>query len=440
VPPSANPTASQEAVTPGQVLRLWSPLAFSWLLMAFELPIVTMAIARLVRPEVNLAAHGAVVMPVSLIVEAPIMMMLAASTALCRDGAAYRLVWRVMSALSFMLTALHALIAFTPLHDFVVLELIGAPSEVLEPARLGLQLMLPWTWAIAHRRFHQGLLIRAGRSRPVALGTIVRLGANASVLVLGVQLGRWPGVAVAAVAISAGVVGEALFVRFAARRVVSDLARVEPAGERLSYRAFTTFYVPLALTQVLSLAIPPIGAAAMSRMPLALTSLAAWPAAWGLTFLMRAPAYAFNEVVVSLADRPGGFDALRRFAHRLAAVMTVLLIVFVASPLAGVWFERISGLEPELAKLARAAVLLSLLHPALGAFEMWFQGRLLQARRTRAITVGMVIHLATACLGYGLGIAWGPLPGLLFAVLVLSAASAAKTAWLGWSLRGVQLP
>jgi hypothetical protein len=296
---------------------------------------------------------------------------------------------------------------------------------------------LPWTWSIAYRRFHQGLLIRAGRSRPVAAGTIVRLTTNVLVLACGVLLGRWEGVAVAATAISSGVVAEAVYVRLAARPVVRELRGQESAESPLDLRAFATFYVPLALTQVLSLAIPPMGAAAMSRMPWDLPSLAAWPAAWGFTFLMRAPSYAFTEVVVSLAGREGANDALRSFVLRLAGIATLIVLVFVASPLSELWFGTISGLEPGLAGLARLAVALSLLHPALGAFEMWFQGRLVDARRTRSITAGMIIHLAVAGLGYAIGVEWGPLPGILFWVLVLSAASAAKTAWLGWSLRGL---
>ncbi|MFO7832951.1 MAG: hypothetical protein R6V31_02570, partial [Halohasta sp.] len=53
-----------------------------------------------------------------------------------------------------------AIFAFTPAFDTILVPLLGPPEAVIEPARIGLMIMLPWTWTIAYRRFHQGLLIR----------------------------------------------------------------------------------------------------------------------------------------------------------------------------------------------------------------------------------------------------------------------------------------
>ena len=64
------------------ILRTWWPLAASWMLMGFEGPAVAAVVARMAEPKINLAAWGGVVFPLSLMVEAPIIMMLAASTAL----------------------------------------------------------------------------------------------------------------------------------------------------------------------------------------------------------------------------------------------------------------------------------------------------------------------------------------------------------------------
>lgn len=427
--------AGGDAVSVRQVTSLWLPLAASWLCMALELPIVIMAIARLPHAEVNLAAQGGLVMPVALLLEAPIMMLLTASTALCRDVCSWRLVRRVMMTAGAAITVMHALLAFTSLHDVVALQLVGVPEAVVEPARLGLQIMLPWTWAIAYRRFHQGLLIRAGQTRPIVVGTIIRLGANAIVLVCGVAHGGLPGVAVGAAGIVTGVMAEAVFIGLVARPAVKIVSGTEGVGLTLS--SFLGFYLPLAATQLLSLVIPPLAATALARMPEALPSLAAWPAAWSFTFLLRSGGYALNEVVVSLLDRPHATRALRTFTLRLAGSLTLFLVVFVASPLASAWFGGVSGLPDRLAGWCRIAVALGLLLPALGTLEMWFQGRLVHARRTKTITVGMLLHVSTAILGFALGVVWAPLPGIWFTVLVLTSASLVKTCWLGWSCRAV---
>src|SRR5436190_21247418 len=171
---------SDQELSQRSILRLWWPLAASWLLMAIELPLFTACVARMSEPKVNLAAYGSLVFPIALVIEAPLMMLLAGATALASDRETWGRVWRFMHKASACLTLLHALIAFTPLFDWVANVLFGAPPEVIEPARLGLRIMTPWTWSIAYRRTHQGVLIRYGRSRPIMVGTCLRLAANAS--------------------------------------------------------------------------------------------------------------------------------------------------------------------------------------------------------------------------------------------------------------------
>src|SRR5512135_1621601 len=147
-----------------QIIKTWWPLAFSWLLMSVEIPLLSAVIARLGNPEINLAAYGGIVYPLALIIEAPVIMLLAASVALSRHRQAYDLIRRYMMTAGLVLTLLHILVAFTPLYYVVVEGAIGAPKEIVEPARLGLMIVLPWTWAIAYRRFQQGVLIRFGYS------------------------------------------------------------------------------------------------------------------------------------------------------------------------------------------------------------------------------------------------------------------------------------
>lgn len=53
--------------------------------MSMELPAINTIVAHLTNPEINLAAYGGFVFPIALTKEAPIIMLMAASTALSRD-------------------------------------------------------------------------------------------------------------------------------------------------------------------------------------------------------------------------------------------------------------------------------------------------------------------------------------------------------------------
>jgi len=304
-------------VTLKRVLLIWLPLAGSWMLMGAELPALSAIVARLAEPEINLAAYGGVVFPLALIIESPIIMLLAASTALSKDWASYRKLYAFMMITSAALTVLHIAVAFTPLYYFVAEGIIGAPQEIIEPAKLGLRIMTPWTWSIAYRRFNQGVLIRFGHPRSVTIGTMIRLAADLIVLAIGYILGNIPGIVVATGAVAAGVICEAIYIGLRSRPVIkNELRLAEPVEPPLTLMAFLKFYIPLAATSLLTLLIQPIGSAAISRMPQALESLAVWPVVIGLSFLFRSLGVAYNEVVVALLDEPGS-ASLHRTAYRI---------------------------------------------------------------------------------------------------------------------------
>src|SRR5690554_235933 len=414
-----------------RVVRMWWPLAASWLLMSLELPAVSAVVARLPNPEINLAAYGGVVFPIALIVEAPIIMLLAASTALSRDLASYQRLHRYMMRAGFVLTALHLLVALTPLYYVVVEGLIGAPQEIIEPARIGLIIMTPWTWSIAYRRFNQGVLIRFDRSRAVGIGTAVRLGSGWLVLLAGYLIGTLPGIVVGTTAVAVGVVAEAVYIGLRTRPVVNGPLKAAPTVEpALTLPVFLAFYVPLALTSLMSLLIQPIGSAALSRMPLALESLAAWPVMSGISFMFRSPGIAYNEVVVALFEEPGAVKTLRRFALYLSISVTALLLIVTATPLAPFYLSEVSALSAELVELARPGLWLLLPLPALIALQNWYQGAIVTSRRTRGITEAIVIFLLTSIIVFGIGIVWGEVAGLHVGLAGFTLATLTQTAWL----------
>ncbi|MBN2555125.1 MAG: hypothetical protein JXA97_04225 [Anaerolineales bacterium] len=414
-----------------RIVKTWWPLAASWLLMALELPSISAVVARLDHPEINLAAWGGVVFPIALLVEAPIIMLLAASTALSKDWASYLKIRRFMIAAGGVLTALHLAVAFTPLFDFVVLRIIGAPPEILEPARIGLRLMTPWTWSIAYRRFNQGVLIRLGHSDAVGIGTFIRLMADLTVLGTGLVLRQYPGTMVAGTAVALGVVSEAIYAGIRVRPVLRLELRFAPSVQpAMEWRQFFEFYIPLAMTSLITLLINPLGSAAISRMPQALGSLAVWPVVSGLVFMLRSMGVAYNEVVVALLDEPGASASLRRFAWILAGTSTTVMILLAASPLASFWFLTFSALEPALAELARTAVWFALPLPAMNVAQSWLQGVLLNAKTTRPITEAVVVFISASSICLLAGVLWSGAPGLYIGWLAFSVGGIAQSIWL----------
>ncbi len=149
-------------------------------------------------------------------------------------------------------------------------------------------IMTPWTWAIAYRRFQPRAMIRFGQTSAVGSGTAVRLTANALVLTAGYLYGRVAGIVVAASAVAVGVVAEAVYAGLRIRPIVRNQIRTAPRDRTpFTTREFVAFYIPLALTSLITFFVSPVGSAAMSRMPDPLSSLAVWPVVSGFIAVLR---------------------------------------------------------------------------------------------------------------------------------------------------------
>src|ERR1041385_7734033 len=90
---------------------LWLPLAVSFELMMLEGPTIQGAMGRLPDPQLHLAAMG-LTMSLSLLVESPVMMLLATAIALVKDGPTFRALWQFMVMLAVGCTVLTGLVAF----------------------------------------------------------------------------------------------------------------------------------------------------------------------------------------------------------------------------------------------------------------------------------------------------------------------------------------
>ncbi len=412
------------------ILKTWLPLAASWMLMSFELPFINAIVARLADAEVNLAAYGGVAFPIALTIEAPVIMLLAASTALSKDWASYRKLQRFTLWLGASLTLLHLIVTVTPIYDVITRDLLQVPEAVIEPARLGLLFLTPWSLAIAYRRFQHGVMIRYGHSEVVGQTTFLRLVTVAVVLGVSFAVKTIPGTIVAGLAQGLGVTLETIYAGIRVRKIYPRIKEAPKSDENLTLKSFMTFYIPLAMTSSLWLLWQPLISGAVSRMPDALASLAVWSVVTGLMFMARSPGMAYNEVVVALLDRPKAYRLLQKFARIISGITTVVVLIFVATPLSRWWFSFIANLSGDKVLMARTALALGIPLGILSIFISFFQGIIVNDKRTRAIPEAVVMFLAVMGIMLGIGVWTQAYQGVYVAAAAFTAAHVAQVLWL----------
>lgn len=395
----------------GMIFAFWAPMASTWLMMALEAPFLAALIARLADPKENLAAFG-VAHAVAILVEAPVIMILSASTALVEGAVSFRRLRRFTNILNVGITVVMLGLLLTPAWRWLATRAIGLPPDVVELTQWALLILVPWPATIGYRRFYQGLLVRQGLTRLVALGTIVRLTTMAATGLALYKLTDVHGALVGAAALTMGVSLEAIAARIMTMGVVREVKRIEE-DEVLSYRRIIDFYTPLALTSLISLAVHPLVAFFMGHSRFSLESLAVLPVVNSLSFIFRSIGLSYQEVAIALLARTErNFGPTGRFAAVLGAGGSITMALIAFTPLSWVWYRDVSGLSAELTQFAILPTQILTLLPALSVLLSFQRSLLVHGRATGPLTWATMIEVGGIIAALWLGISGLELVGV----------------------------
>ncbi|MDM8003353.1 MAG: MATE family efflux transporter [Bacteroidota bacterium] len=382
-----------EKLTYRKIFLFWGPLALTWLMMAFEQPFLIAFIARLTDAKVNLAAFG-IAGSFAMIFEAPIIMLMSASTALVTGHHSYKKLKHFTDLLNFGVTGLQVIMLIPPVFNFIVIRLMGVPEDVARLAHIALIIFLPWAASIGYRRFYQGILIRNNLTRRVTYGTMVRLSV---IVIMGVILysAGVKGAYVGAAAMSLAVFSEAVATRIMAASTVKMLVgKEDKENGHLNLRSISRFYYPLAITSLLSLGVHPFVTFFLGRSNMAVESLAVLPVVNSLVFVFRSLGLSYQEVNIALIGKQRqNFRLLRNYAVSLGVIVTVLITLIAFTPLADLWFIKISGLSEELADLSYLPLQIMVLLPALTVLLNFQRSLLVIQGTTGPISVATAVEL-----------------------------------------------
>lgn len=389
------------------IIRFWYPLAMTWLLMAAEGPIIAAIIARMSEPKLNLASYG-IAFAFALIFEAPVIMLMSATVALVKSPASYLKMLNFTRILNMVVLGINLLALYPPFFAKLI-SILKLPEEVEILTYNALLLLLPWPVAIGYRRFYQGLLIKYKQTKKVAWGTVVRLICMFTTCYAAYYSGEFPGVGAGAMALSAGVISECLFVFIASRPVVNALLSYRSKDGKadeyvLSYPFILQFCYPLALTSFIGLAVQPLVTFFVGMCKSPLESLAVLPVISAFIFIFKCVGLSYQEVVIALiGERFEAYHALRKFSYSLAAIFTCILLVTVLTPLADLWFEVFSGLSPELTDFARTPLKIMAFVPALTIILCWQRAMAINTRNNILITYAVAVECSIIVVTMSLG-------------------------------------
>jgi len=414
------------------ILRLWLPLTATWLLMAVSYQIVATMVATLPDPKINLAAFG-IASAIGLIVEAPIVMMTNATSALCHDQQRYRLLFRNNLILNLLVTVIMAVLSYPRLFDWLAESIMGIETTVAWTARSALVWLVPWPAAIGMRRFYQGIALSSGAARQITISGTARVLATGIACLGTAKSGFFSGAEVGCAGLTAGVVAEWLAVRFMARKHIRQVAHRQSSGEPLSQRAFWKFYYPLIITAFISLGTEPIVTFFLGRSVASVDSLAVLPVIGTFIFVFASFSLALQDATVALLGAgAAAHGKVGRFTLGITAVLAFLIGALAYTPFVDIWLTAVAGLTTELAAFARVPLRIAAPIPVISMLFCYLVAANIHRHRTKRVTLASIAEGLTIVATAWLGLITTEQPGALIMTTALLLGRLVSTGYLAW--------
>lgn len=369
-----------QSVSLGTLWREFLPLSLSDVTMACGDPMMTTTLAHLPDAQINLAAVG-IAKSLAIFFESPIIMILHAANALAGSQDSRKALWRFTLLVGGGLTFLLSLLGLPIIFNFVGVSLLGIPSAILATVSQVLLLMGGWPFAIAWRRYFQGLLIYHGQSGAVAKASICRLLTLAVILTFGFFYQISGGV-IAGLGLMGGVIVEAIVVTIFARRSGAILPpQIEQPNLPRNLAQVWKFYLPLANSMMVVWGGRAVLISILARAEDATIAIAAWSAAWGLVLVIANSTRMVQQMVIKYRHQVSDRQLLT-FAISVGAACSTVLLLMSVTPIGDRIVQSFIGNDLTLAKSIKPVLLICAIVPLFVALQNAIQGFLVSENRT----------------------------------------------------------
>jgi hypothetical protein len=379
-------------------------------------------LAYLPDAQVNLAAVG-IAKSLAIFFESPIIMILHAANALAGSQDSRKALWRFTLFVGAGLTCLLSLLGLPMIFNFVGVSLLGIPSAMLATVSQVLLLMGGWPFAIAWRRYFQGLLIYHGQSRAVAKASILRLFTLALVLTGGFFLPISGGI-LAGLALISGVVVEAIAVTIFARLSGATLPpQIEQPNLPRNLAQVWKFYLPLANSMMVVWGGRAILISILARAEDSTIAIAAWSAAWGLVLVIANSTRMVQQMVIKYRHQVSDRQLLS-FAISVGAACSSLLLLMSVTPIGDRIVQSFIGNDLTLANSIKPVLLICTIVPLFVALQNATQGFLVSENRTGHVNLstwlgtGTLLIIATFAINKGMNGAMAAAMAMITSMLV----------------------
>jgi len=375
-------------ITAATFARFYLPLVATAYLLTATNPLLAAALARTSDPATALAGYG-VAFSLMGVIYAPLLVIQQVAARRLLSAGDLGPVRRFTAVVALLLSAVAALVAFTPLGVFVFETLVGVHDRILDEALSAMTGLWPVPALTGLRALHQGRLVAGHRTKPIALAT----GARTLVLtVVAFALTTTPaGAWLGAIAFTAGLAAEAILVALAP--APTPTAPEPTEGESEGEDRLLSFSTPLMLNVMLWWTTPLIINSVLARTPEPDCSIAAFTVVEAVAWFLTAPVGQMQHAALAMVECRESHRRVRQYALGLAVTVTMLLGILAIPAVREAILWTGFRLDPSLLEPAGLAFPIVALYPLLYGHRQYCQGLYVRAGCTGLVGRSAVLRI-----------------------------------------------
>ena len=420
-----------------QILGFYWPLVLTSQMMTLAHPIINAALGRSEDAIVQLAAYG-VGFGTAVFLNSPLFPFQQVVTAMGVGPRARRDLIAKGLGLGVVICAVELALALTPLGYLLFDGFMGSTPAVTDLARRILLVQAPISLLLPLRALAWGVILRHRDTRIISQATGLRLACLTGLVFALAGAGWWPPAVVGAVAMTLGILVEAIYSGTRALRLARRGAEGVDADEdeRVNWRQFMVFVGPLMVSTVAWAVMRPLLNAVMGRTVDPDLAQGALGFVFPLLILMASPLWALQNTTLVLVRDRHDFRKLARFTGAVILVFAALIGAWVWTPLRDVLVLRVFSLAPDKAAYVAGALLLIPYQTLPMGLRSFAQGFLMNRRRTGIIALASALKTLVLVVPGFLVVARDPtVNGALLATVLIMAGGTVETVVVTWRVR-----
>ena len=379
-----------------EIASFFLPLSVTNLMLNLSHSVVNAGVARTGNPEIALAAYALARSLVRLI-ENPVMMVRQTVASLVTDKDSFFKVRRFIYVLTFIVSAIIAILGFTPLGYYVFRHIMGASDEVATQSHLALSILFLLPFAAVTRNLYHGVAILRRQTMMVPKSSFLRLVIMSMAIFSLALYTELPGALSASISFVSAFIIEALVMRWRAKPLLADTTvfSVSTNQASLSYRGIGYFFLPLLVTTFVATAFGPLINSGLARSINPITALAAFSVGNALGQLFVAPLNMLHQCTLAFTrvGVPQTYTVVKQFVFWFSLGASSILLLISFSPIAVLLLEHVIGVSGEVAASARLVMQVKILLPLVLGWREYLWGIFMQQRLTKIIGSGKAVNL-----------------------------------------------